>query len=493
MHTQIIPEIPADEQMLILIPVPDVQAKKEPTTPRAQATPQFIQTEYLENQLLLLPPTIEQFVTHDAPARILRSMLDKLNVDAFREDCKGGGRPSYDPVVLIRIIIFGLLKGLRSSRVLEDLTAKHMDYMFLANMAKPDYRTIARFRARHEERINALYLETVKLGSVSGMIDLKHVSIDGTKIEANAAKHRYRSEQELDELIQKADEVGRALLEEWKRNDQNDDSDEAKKLKQKVMSAQQIEQQLQDAKKALASRENAKGIVVTDLDSRMMKHRSGLRPGYNAQAVVDSNSQMIIAAVVVQDEGDNLQFKPMVEEAFLNMAAYPEKISADGGYWSDEALQYSDEKKLDAYIAPSGVDPAALEGWIHDKINDTLTGPNGDIYVFEKIRNQKDKHDKKRKYRVYFCKETDSRKWMRVDIPNYTEKQKKTSTPEGAAVYMWRKAIVEPVFGHIKVSYGFRRLHLRGLTGAKIEYKLACIAHNISKLMKNHAQILSRA
>ena len=152
------------------------------------------------------------------------------------------------------------------------------------------------------------------------------------------------------------------------------------------------------------------------------------------------------AAEVVQDEGDSLQFEPMVEATFKNLKEYPEKVSADGGYWSGEVLEYVIEKKLDAYIAPSGIDPASLKDWTFDETADAYTGPNGDIYIFEKQICKGKRKGKSIIYRTYRCAETGKAKWIQVGIPNYTEMQKKTSTPDGAAVYKWRKAIIEPVF-----------------------------------------------
>ncbi len=479
----------AEEQILLLTPVNEEFVNKNIKTPRPAIKPQFIQTEYSGGQLVMLPRSIEDLVKEDAPVRILSSILEMLGIVNLRDDCKGGGRPSYDPVVLTRILVFGLTKGLRSSRALAELTANHAHYMFLAYGAQPDFRTIARFRANNEGRIQYLFKQSIKLGSIAGMIDLKHCSVDGTKIEANAAKRKYRSDEELDELIKKAEEVAQTLLADWKRNDEKDEN---KKRKKKAVRAQQIEQQLKDAKITLADRE-AKGIVLTDQDSRMMKTKGGIRPGYNAQATVDSNCQMIVAAEVVQDEGDSLQFEPMVEATFKNLEKYPEKVSADGGYWNGEVLEYVNEKKLDAYIAPSGIDPASLKDWTFDETADAYTGTNGDIYIFEKQICKGKRKGKSIIYRTYRCKETGKAKWIQVGTPTYTEMQKKTSTPEGSAVYKWRKAIIEPVFAHIKVAYGFRRMHLRGLSGARTEYMLACLTHNISKLMKNHAMIPSTA
>lgn len=449
--------------------------------------PIFVEAGHPQYQPWLLPPTVDEFVTLNAPARLLSNLLDELHVEILRDDYKGGGRPAYDPVALIRIITFGLMNGVRSSRKLAEATAFDLRYKFLAKMAEPDFRTIARFRATNEQKIKNLFNQTLKLGSVAGLIDLKHVSVDGTKIQANAAKHKYRSEAELDELIQKADEVAKSLLADWKQNDDNDDHNDSQQPPKEVQNAEKIKKRLEEAKKILAEHQ-AKGIVTTDQDSRMMKHKFGLHPGYNAQAVVDSNCQMIVAAEVTQDEGDNHQFQPMVEAACENMGSVPEKISADGGYWSMEALEYTEEKKLDAYIAPSGMKPASLEDWIHDENADTYTSPTGDLYLFERQRRKQAVKNKKIyiTYRIYRCAETGKGKWIQISKeapPEYIEMQEKTSTPEGAMVYRWRKAIIEPVFAHIKVSYGFRRMLLRGLSGARTEYLLACIVHNMSKII----------
>jgi hypothetical protein len=382
---------------------------------------------------------------------------------------------------MMRVIIFGLMNGVRSSRKLSDAVKYDLRYKFLAEMAEPDFRTIARFRSANEDSIRELFKQTLRLGSVAGLIDLSHVSVDGTRYEANAAKRKYRSDIELDKLIEKADETLQALLDEWKKNDENsDDDDPSPPMPKPIIDAKETKRRLERAKATLAER-GSKGIVITDPDSRMVKTGSGIRPGYNAQIVVDSKNQIVVAAEVTQDEADNHQFVPMIEGVNENLGKFPEQTSADGGYWSKKTLEYVEQKDLDVYVAPSGGRPKGLEGWVHDEKKDTYTDPDGNVYTFER---QRSKGKGKSKYRIYWCKSTGRRKWIQIGVTDYYQMRCKTTTAEGKKVYKRRKAIVEPVFGHFKVGYGLRRLHLRKLTGAKIEHFLACVTHNIGKIMK---------
>lgn len=441
---------------------------KEPTVPK--------------DQLLLLPPSVSDFVAEDAPVRILSELIDQLDLRPLSNTASPVGAPAYDPVMLFKVLVYGLSEGMRSSRRLARALTYDLRYMYLARMSRPDFRTIARFRRSHEEAIVHLFTQTVLLAQEMGLVLLEHVSVDGTKLHARAARRRYRKAEELDEVLAKTDEHIAQMLKEMEEADSREDDehgdgpgdgvpDSLRKLKDRKKRYEQAKADMQS--------QGANAVVTTEPESRLMKTTDGLRPSYNAQAVVDSGAQVIVAAAVTQDVCDVRQLGPMLEQARSNTGALPDQVTADGGYWSKDNLDYVQEQKLDAYIAPVGSKEDALVGWVYDKERDVLTSASGEEYPYSTTLRKNG-----RTYRGYRCRRTQHIKWISGDADQILLMRGKVATAEGRAIYNRRQVIVEPVFGHIKGSYGVKKLLLRGLSGARIEYLLACITHNLSKIAR---------
>ncbi|MCL4552963.1 MAG: transposase, partial [Candidatus Marsarchaeota archaeon] len=224
-----------------------------------------------------------------------------------------------------------------------------------------------------------------------------------------------------------------------------------------------------------------------------LKTRSGNKPAYNGQAVVDKEHQVIVAADITQDESDNSQLQPMIESAKANTGAIPQVITADGGYYSPGSLEYVEKEGLDAYI-PDSLQESRREGFEYDKDKDEYTCPAGKSLIFCRERE----YDNKR-YRIYRCYKCSgcamsegchgkSSRYkelcQRQDDDLQQAMALKIRSGEGREIYNLRKEIVEPVFGNIKDNIGLRRLLLRGLEGARIEYHLACVSHNIGKIRR---------
>ncbi|MBV8093331.1 MAG: IS1182 family transposase [Acetobacteraceae bacterium] len=443
----------------------------------------FVTAGHPENQGWLLPPSVDEFVAQDAPVRLFAHVIDQLDLGYLRDAHKGGGRPAYDPVVMLKVLIFGMTLGIRSSRRLEDALLYDLRFKFLAHMATPDYRTIARFRAASESVLADVFVKTVRLARKQGLVSLEHVSVDGTKIAANAGKRQCRSAEELDAGIAKVDKIAAELLKEWKQNDErdatdnNDQSSEGDPPK-RIRTFMHRKKRVEEAKSKLEE-SGDKTIIVTDDESRMIKTSGIIRPAYNAQAVVDADNQIIIAAQVCQDQADNAQLPPMMDLAKENTGVHPDRVSADGGYWSHATLDYVEREKLDAYIAPSGGVQEDLESWTYDATKNEFIGPDGLIYKYVRTESRTKTHG----YHIFGNEETGKLRRFRQDHQKVTPMALKIRTPAGKAVYSKRKTIIEPVFGHLKGSYGMSRLLLRGLTGASVEFRMACIAHNIAKLV----------
>lgn len=432
------------------------------------------------DQLFLLPPSVSEFVPPDSPARLLSEIIDSLDCSPLVNRPFGAGAPSYDPRLLFKVLVFGYWQGLRSSRKLEAALTYDMRYMFLAQMIKPDYRTISRFRVENEKAIAALFVETVILCQKLGLVLLEHVAVDGTKIEANVSGQQTLSTKRLEEAIVTTEAAIAQVLAEAKECDVREDAEHKDDHKNDpptgLQNLEHRKEMLKKAKAELESEKNISVVAATDLESRVMRIDGRNRPCYNAQAVVDSKRQVIVAAVVTNHCTDEKLLEPMMAMLIQNTARKPAIVTADGGYWSPDTGEYAKESGIDAYVS---VQPLKQRHEItYDQANDQFLDNDNDIFEYQRSRMQRNVT-----YKIYRSKLTKREHWVRQDNGRIEEMRAKISSPEGKATYHKRKQIVEPVFAHIKGPMNLRRLLLRGMKGASSEYLLACCAHNIQKIM----------
>lgn len=460
------------------------------------------------DQLLLLPPNVADLVPEDGLARILSELVDRLDCRALVEPYKGGGPPAYDPVMMFKVLVFGCTEGIRSSRRLARALTYDVRFMYLARMSTPDFRTIARFRRTHEKAIAQLFAETVLLANQMGLVLLEFTAVDGTKLEAQGSRRNYRHSDELDADLARTKERIAQILSELEKADTleeqqdnvsgdgnsndsngsngNGSSGSLDDIPEELRTLQARKARLDELKAELQSQQETQrandvkevsALVTTDPDSRMMMTTNGIRPCFNAQMVVDGAAQIVMAADVTQQVTDSRQLKPMLDQLQDTIGRLPDQVAADAGYWSKTNLDYSQSQRLNAYIAPAGTKTDNMAGWKYIAERDVWLCPEGGEHLFLSTRERYG-----RTYRLYRKAGTKKPKWVNDDNEQMTRMRAKVASPDGKAAYKRRQVVVEPVFGHIKGSYGLRRLLLRGKSGAKIEFLLACIAHNLGKI-----------
>ena len=301
------------------------------------------------DQLFLLPLCVDDFVAKDASVRIISEAIDTLDCSVLYAKYLGMGAPSYDPKMMFKLLVFGYREGIRSSRRLDAACGHDMRFMFLAQMSRPDFRTLARFRRSNEKEIETLFVQTVLLCMKVGMVLLEHVAVDGTKIEANVSGRATFNSERLEKEIANIETKITTILKEAEETDALEDEKHGDSGADDPPDGLKT---MNDRKKTLeAARDSLKetghkSVAVTDTQSRLMKTRSGNRPAYNAQAVVDNAYQVIIAASVTQDTFDSKQFAPMLEQAIANTGDLPCQTSADKGYYSVAALEYCEKMGL---------------------------------------------------------------------------------------------------------------------------------------------------
>lgn len=421
-------------------------------------------------QRWLLPPSLDELVPAGHLAHFIRDTVrETLNLSAiistYDED---RGYPPYHPAMMVALLLYGYAQGIYSSRRIARGCEERVDFMAVTAMQKPDFRTVSDFRKRHLAALSALFGQVLVLCRQAGLVRLGHVALDGTKVKANASKHKAMSYGRM----KKAEPALAAAVAEWfAKAEATDAAEDAEhgpsrrgdEMPEWVASKQKRLEKIRAAKAALeaeAAEADKEGPNepgggggqdppsppapkdkaqrnFTDPDSRIMKTADGFVQGYNAQAAVDADSQVIVAQKVTTEANDAKQLSPMVREIRRNAGRQAREISADAGYCSEENLKDLARRGIVGYVATGrqkhGV-PSAGGGrktrfgtWVH------------------KMRLRLDRAGHRSRYRL-------------------------------------RKQTVEPVFGQIKHARGFRQFLLRGANKVAAEWSLVCTAHNLLKL-----------
>jgi transposase len=416
------------------------------------------------NQLMLLPPNLNDWLPADHVARFLAETVEHLDLKLFYaiHEEAGGGPAPYAPEIMLSILIYGYMTGIYSSRKLEDATWTDVAFRYLSTGLHPDHDTIADFRKRHEVAIIRAFEQVVDIAMQAKIVRLGHVSVDGTKIRANASKEKRRSKEQLHgeaqtlkswigDAIKQSESVdeeedqefgkgnnGYRLPNGFKTPEQRAEVIE-KALKELEQQRREREKEDPDGKKRRA-REAKKGghetenINLTDFDSRTMMFRNGVfDEGYNTQIVVDDDHGIIVAADVSQNGGDKCELLPMVLQVENNTGWLPDRVTADAGYFSESQMKDPRVKTVEFYVKP-------------------------------------------RKQKVTRAKPTK---------PTFGDcMRERMESPVAQVLYRMRMTLVEPAFGAIKQARGFRQFKLRGIQGVKAEWSLVCIAHNLKKMFK---------
>jgi len=448
---------------------------------------------YHPDQLYLLPPALRDWLPEGHLALFLSDVVDTLDLEPIFSDYEqsdGRGQPPYHPAMMVKLLIYGYCMGKPSSRKLERASYEEVSYRVLCAEQHPDHDSIAEFRRRHLKALAGLFVQVLRLCQRAGLVKLGHVALDGTKVRANASKHKAMSyermckaeqelEQEVKRLLEMAENVDGAEAQEFggKRGDElpaelarresrlnkirqakaelEEEAREraeqaaveaAAKIEERRLKEQQSgkkakgrEPKIIDPQQAVPQAKAQRNF--TDADSRIMKDGAtgGFVQGYNCQAVVDSHAQIIVAAALTQQANDKQQLVPMLLAVEQNTGEKPARASADAGYFSQEQITDTKLEGIDLYVAPERLKHG-------EKVADEAS--------------------------------------LAVQPTLIEQMREKLKSAQGHAVYKMRKAIVEPVFGQIKEARGLRRFSLRGEPKVGLEWQLICLTHNLLKLFR---------
>ena len=427
------------------------------------------------DQVWLLPPSVQELVPPGHLAHLVRDTVrETLDLSAiFAAYDEERGYPPYHPAMMTALLLYGYCQGIYSSRRIACACRERVDFMAVTALQKPDFRTVSDFRKRHLKALGDLFIQVLTLCKQAGLVRLGHVALDGTKIRANASKHKAMSYGRMKtEEARLAAEIER-WFQEAGRTDEREDREHGRdqsgeELPEWVANKQQRLQRIREAKAALEAEARAAaqsetasadtksgkrgsgkpqpGVPpdkaqrnFTDPDSGIMKNKDGFIQAYNAQAAVDASSQVIVAREVTQAATDARELAPMVAQIKANIGRQAEELSADAGYCSEENLKELKRRHIEGYVA---------------------TG--------------RQKHGQ--------ASATGSRK--SPSGQRVAAMRAKLRRAGYRSRYRLRKQTVEPVFGQIKQARGFRQFLLRGVEKVRGEWDLICTAHNLLKWAK---------
>ena len=423
---------------------------------------------YCPDQMLLLPPSLQDWLPENHLVYFVSDVIDNLDLDAIESfyEKEDRGQPPYHPRMMTKILVYAYCVGIFSSRKIQKRLLEDVGFRVLAAGNQPDFRTISDFRKIHHKALEGFFQQVLRLVMKAGAIKLGRVAIDGSKVKANASKHKAMSygrmkteEKALKEAVQKLLDQARATDEAEDRRYGKDKSGD--ELPEELSRRETRLRRIREAKRALEAeaREEAKEkgkskedikkakpkeksqYNFSDPESRIMKGADGFVQAYNAQVAVEGVSQLIVGQTVTQQSNDKQQMEPMVGIIKKQSGKKPKEILADSGYCSEQNLKYLEKNKIVGYVA-----------------------------------THRQKHGQPR--------ETCKRGPLPKGSTQVERMKRKLQTRAGANIYAARKSIVEPVFGQIKHARGYRRFLMRGAEKVKAEWALVCATHNILKMYR---------
>jgi transposase len=415
------------------------------------------------DQMLLMPPSLHEWIPEDHLARFVGDLVETLDLQAIEDTyTEERGYPPYHPRMMVAVLLYAYCTGTYASRKIEAKLVDSIAFRFLAAENRPDFRTISEFRRRHGTALAGLFTQCLRLCRHAGLVKLGRVAIDGTKIKANASKHKAMSYGRMREKEAALTREVEALLHQAEAADREDDRRYGVDRRGDELPAELARREtrlatLREAQAALEAEARAEATAAgknpnaagppdkaqrnfTDPESKIQKTSDGFIQGYNAQIAVDGGAaQIIVAQHVTPAAPDVQQLMPAVTAITQALRRKPRAVLADAGYWSETNVEALDAKHIDVFIATGrrqhGVPlSAAPRG-----------RPPAGLSVKERM-------------------------------------MRKLATLRGRRLYARRKAIVEPVFGQIKHARGFRQFLRRGLGRVQQEWALICTAHNLLKL-----------
>lgn len=458
------------------------------------------------DQMMLLPRSLDEYVSSDDPVRYVDALVDELDLGAIERAYSEEGRPGFSPSVMVKILLYGKMRGMRSSRELARATRENVRFMYISSGEQPDFRTISLFRKRFSGELSGLLRQTIDIGLREGMITLEHVAVDGTVLRAYAGRRSFRTVEELralDAALERsfADDIAADEQEDQKRGD-DDDGDG--KLPPALKDRQRLRARVKEAlaeHAAVEDRRKHKGRTIqkmslTDPACRFMQSHAGREPSYNGQVAVDVASRMVVSGYATNAVSDNGELPQVLADIEANTGKNPKVLIADKGYSLKAGLAALKARGIDGFI-PQREEKAGYfkqEEFRYDKETDTYRCPSDRV-----LHPRGHTRDRRRVLRRYVsldcrgcavvrrCLQRGSlNKTLYVSIHSnlYYEMRERTRSALGHRMARIRGSTVETVFGHLKANRKLRQFSFRGQTMIDAMWKLELTSYNIEQIIK---------
>lgn len=458
------------------------------------------------SQQWLFPPAVEDWVPADHPARFLREFVDALDLvaEGFTARTSVEGRPSFAADLLLKVWLYGYLNHLRTTRPLERACREHLSLVWLTGRHYPDHNTLWRFWRDNQAPLRRVFTQALRVAAQCKLVGMVLHAVDGTKIAAQASREGLRTRAELERVLAALDdsvEQGMAAIEAAEAAEQAR-VEGAYCLPPELVDAARRRERVRELLGVLATEQREK-LTPHEPEAALMKTRgSGIVPCYNAQAVTDADSGLVVAAEVVTAPSDDAQLVPMLDAVQEQLGGVAADTVADGGYADPAQLAAAQERgyavvvNLGAQRAPAAGTPGTeyhSARFQYDAERDCCVCPRGEMLRLERRREARGHRDALRVYRCqafkscpvrWACSRNQRGRTIELSVHDSAVRAQRVrqSDPHTRALLRRRAAVAEKTFGTIKAAMGFRRWTVRGLEAVRTQWALVCTAFNLKKL-----------
>lgn len=470
---------------------------------------------YRNNQLFLLPNSLHDFVPEGHLAKVVDEVVEELDTKEIEDKYDELGQKSYHPKILLKLLFYGYAIGVRSGRKIARACETDTAFMYLAQMYRPDFRTINDFRKNNLDIIKKLFVDIVRMCKELGMIKIGTISIDSVKIRANASAKKTKDKEGYEKWIKNIEEQIKKLLDEAAKVDEEEDrkygiNKSGDEIPEKLKKKEKLREKIKEIAKKL--KDEKEKINLTDKDAKFIKERNGvIKPNYNCH-ISATEDQIIISADVTNIASDAEYLLPIIEQTEENIGEKVEKINSDSGYASLDNYEKLEKRGIDIHMPDRNL-IMEKEGKFEEEKNKFHKGnfkynKEEDCYrcPIDKSLNFFKEVDGDRygvKIRLYKGEACCSCEFKDKCCPNLKVRiikrdkredivdrvREKLETEEGKKTYLKRMTSCEPIFGHLKRNLKFIDFLLRGIEKVRGEFKLMCIGYNIMKIFKFKQQI----
>ena len=497
-------------------------------------------------QNLLLPPSLDELVPENHMVRVVDAVIDRLDISDILSTYRGGGNSAFNPKMMLKVLVFAYLSNVYSSRRIEELLKRDIYFMWLAGMKRPDFRTINYYRGKRlKEGFDAVFTQVVRLLHEEGFVSLKVQYIDGTKIESVANKYTFVWRGSVEKYDARLKAKTEALLRQIEQNHAIENQENpvpeeltaeevtkrVERIKEKVdadnlgkeerKALKQIETdsvpRMNRYREQLETMGSRNSYSKTDPDATFMRMKEDamlngqLKPGYNVQ--ISTENQFITNFGIYQRPTDTLTMISYLESFKARYGMQSEEIVADSGYGSEENYEYMFSNGMTPYVKYNMFHVEQRRGYRNNpfRVSNLFYNPDDDFYVCPMGQKLKFIRQEKRYtasgyqqtvsvYRASRCEgcplrgqchksKRDRQIEVNHTLDDYKARARELLTSEQGLKHRSNRPIEpEAVFGQIKECGRFRRLRLKGLTGAKIDFGLKALAHNLRKLAQSWAK-----